>query len=85
MVEMLVQVSKDIYPFCIVLFTFCGVFCLITAIFEGDYDTEDYLFLRNYPLLINIIQTFRNSIGDLQTPRYGNWIQIHNLDGKKDK
>lgn len=65
LVEMLVQVTNDIYPFCIVLFTFCGVFTLVTAIMEGDYDTEEYFFMSPFPLLINVIQTFRNSIGDL--------------------
>ena len=82
---MLVQVSRDIYPFCIVLFTFCGVFLLITAILEGDYNTEDYLFMARFPWIINIIQTFRNSIGDLQTPRYGTWIpfKIYDEDGNE--
>lgn len=27
-----------------------------------------------FPMVINILQTFRNSIGDLTEPEYGRWI-----------
>ena len=69
---MLTQVSKDIYPFLVVFFTFCGIFSMVTLILEGEYDDEAYPFMGK--LLINILQTFRNSIGDLTEPKYGNWI-----------
>ena len=69
---MLMQVSKDIYPFCIVFFTFCLIFSMVTLILEGEYDNEAYPFMS--PLTINILQTFRNSIGDLTEPLYGLWI-----------
>lgn len=72
LVEMLVQVSLDIYPFLVVFFTFCGVFTLITYILEGGYDDEDYPFMGKD--IINILQTFRNSIGDFKNPKYGPWI-----------
>ena len=71
---MLIEVSKDIYPFLIIFFTFCGVFSLTTLILEGGYDAEGYQFMGPYPFLINVLQTFRNSIGDLREPSYGRWI-----------
>lgn len=45
---------------------------MVTLILEGEYDDEAYPFMGK--LLINILQTFRNSIGDLTEPKYGNWI-----------
>lgn len=69
---MLLQVSKDIYPFLIVFFTFCGIFSIVTLILEGAYSDEAYPLMD--PLSINILQTFRNSIGDLIEPKYGKWI-----------
>lgn len=74
LVEMLVQVSKDIYPFLVVFFTFCGVFIMVTYILEGGYDADSYKFMSPFPLIINMLQTFRNSIGDLSNPHYGKWI-----------
>jgi len=41
---------------------------------EGGYSSENYTYMGPYPLLINIIQTFRNSIGDIDVPLYGSWI-----------
>ena len=74
LVEMLTQVSKDIYPFLIVFFTFCAVFVMVTYILEGNYSDESYKYMGPYPMLINMLQTFRNSIGDLAEPEYGRWI-----------
>jgi len=71
LVDMLIQVSSDIYPFLVVFFTFCIVFTLLTFIMEGGYSAENYVYMSPYPLLINIIQTFRNSIGDIDVPLYG--------------
>lgn len=71
---MLIQVSKDIYPFLIVFFTFCAVFMLITQVIEGGYKADDYDYMGPFPTVINILQTFRNSIGDIKEPAYGNWI-----------
>lgn len=75
LVEMLVQVLKDIYPFCILLFTLTAVFCLVTLILEGGYDELSYEFMGRFPIIINMLQTFRNSIGDLKEPMYGKWIE----------
>ena len=74
LVEMLVQVSKDIYPFLVVFFTFCAVFVLITYILEGGYPDPDEVYNFMHPMIINCLQTFRNSIGDLKAPNYGRWI-----------
>lgn len=74
LVEMLLQVSKDIFPFLIVFFTFCAVFILITYILEGGYSFDAYPCMKPFPLIVNMLQTFRNSIGDLAEPEYGNWI-----------
>lgn len=74
LVEMLIQVSKDIYPFLIVFFTFCAVFVLVTHILEAHYPEDDYDFLDNQPLMITMLQTFRNSIGDIRVGKYGKWI-----------
>lgn len=52
LVEMLIYVSSDIYPFLVVFFTFCGVFSLITFILEGGYSASDYPYMSIYPLLI---------------------------------
>lgn len=67
---MLVQVTYDVYPFCIVLFTFCAVFVMVTAVLEIHYDPIGYNGLEDYRLMVNIIQTFRNSIGDISNPLY---------------
>lgn len=66
--------SKDIYPFLIVFFTFCAVFVLVTYILEGGYSFESYEYMKPFPILVNNLQTFRNSIGDLTEPEYGQWI-----------
>ena len=74
LVEMLIEVSKDIYPFLVVFFTFLFVFALVNSILEGGYSAENYKYLDPFPMLVNILQTFRNSIGDLSEPEYGRWI-----------
>ena len=55
LVEMLIQVSKDIYPFLIVFFTFCAVFVMVTYILEGGYDPESYAYMDPFPMLINML------------------------------
>lgn len=75
LVEMLTQVFKDMYPFLVVFFTFTGVFVVVTDILEGKYDDENYQFMGPFPLIINMLQSFRNSIGDLTEPLYGEWIR----------
>ena len=55
LVQMLIEVAKDIYPFLIVFFTFCGVFSLVTLILEGKYDAGDYQFMESFPFLVNIL------------------------------
>lgn len=74
LVEMLVQVFKDMYPFLVIFFTFTLGFVVITDILEGAYDDEDYIQMGSFPFLINGLQSFRNSIGDLAEPKYGMWI-----------
>lgn len=73
LVAMLGQVASDIYPFLIIYFTFYGVFTLVTLILEGSYDNDDYGEELN-TLVINLIQTFRNTIGDVKEPKYEKWI-----------
>lgn len=55
LVQMLMEVSKDIYPFLILFFTFCGVFSLVTLILEGGYSEENYPFMKPFPIWINIL------------------------------
>lgn len=74
LVEMLTQVFKDIYPFLIVFFTFNVLFVFVTYILEGGYGDDNYPYMGVFPILINNLQTFRNSIGDLAEPEYGAWI-----------
>ena len=81
LVEMLTQVSKDIYPFLVIFFTFTGIFVIVTDIIEGGYPSDDYQFMANFHLIINMLQSFRNSIGDLAEPLYGKWIQVKNEPG----
>lgn len=81
LVEMLVQVALDIYPFCIVLFTFCAVFVMVTLVLEHNYPTDAYPYMN--PLTIIILQTFRNSVGDLSEPKDYNWID-HDLLRRTD-
>lgn len=71
LVEMLVQVTYDILPFLIILFTFTGVFVVVTDIIEGQWPDEDYKHMEEFSLIINLLQSFRNSIGDLVEPQYG--------------
>ena len=42
LVEMLVQVFNDMYPFLVIFFTFTGIFVIITDILEGGYSADDY-------------------------------------------
>jgi hypothetical protein len=77
---MLTQVFADILPFLIVFFTFHFVFVLITYVLEGRYDPESYANLENFPMIVNNLQTFRNSIGDLAEPGYGAWVTKESLD-----
>lgn len=67
---MLVQVALDVYPFCIVLFTFCGVFLMVAMVLNVHYDPTSYPGMDNYRTIISILQTFRNSVGDLSNPMY---------------
>ena len=72
---MLIEVSKDIYPFLIVFFTFLAVFVMVTFVLEGGYSFENYEYMKPFPLIVNNLQTFRNSIGDLAEPDIGKWIK----------
>lgn len=47
---------------------------LITRVIEGGYKPDDYDYMGPFPTVINILQTFRNSIGDIKEPDYGKWI-----------
>ena len=40
LVEMLVQVFNDIYPFLVIFFVFVGFFVVVTDIIESGYDEE---------------------------------------------
>lgn len=53
LVQMLIEVSRDIYPFLVVFFTFCGLFSMITLILEGCYDDESYPLISEH--MINIL------------------------------
>lgn len=53
LVQMLIEVTRDIYPFLVVFFTFCGLFSMVTLILEGGYDDESYPFISAN--MINIL------------------------------
>jgi hypothetical protein len=68
---MLTAVLMDLAPFLTIFLIFVFVFSMIIIIMESDIDPEDY---AGIPKFIRImIQTFRNSIGDIAIIQYGKW------------
>ena len=45
--------------------------------YQDDYDGEHNDFKLVWPWLVNFIQIFRTSIGDLQPPQYPYWEEVY--------
>jgi len=50
------------------------VFALVTYILEGGYDDAAYPHMGGSPIIITILQTFRNAVGDITEPGRSNWV-----------
>ena len=74
MVQMVGSTILDIIPFLIFIMMFILYFALISIITEIDWDPAG----SNYPDLqkstIAMLQTYRNSIGDIEVPNYQFWL-----------
>ena len=71
---MITQVFVDLIPFMTIFTMFIFVFMMVTVIMEADFSEDGY---DEVPKIIRIfIQTFRNSIGDIQSYNYGPWNSI---------
>ena len=68
---MLTAVLMDLAPFLTIFLIFVFVFSMIIIIMESDIDPEDYAGLPKFIRIM--IQTFRNSIGDIAIIQYGKW------------
>lgn len=55
LVQMLTQVTVDIYPFLIVFFTFQLIFVLITIVLEYGYTEDGYDTMESFSLIITIL------------------------------
>ena len=71
LVSMITHVFLDLIPFFTVFFMYILLFSIINIIMEADFGTDDYADLPRYMRIL--IQTFRNSIGDIQVSNYGKW------------
>lgn len=71
---MQVQVFSDIKPFLLIFFLLIYSFSLITFALDADFNKEDYPGLPK--VLYTIIRIFRNSIGDIEVPKYDKWLNI---------
>lgn len=77
---MIAQVIVDLGPFLCTFLMFILLFTAITLIMESDYDDKDYSEVpKNFRILI---QTFRNSIGDIEPQKYGEWGLNKNNDAE---
>ena len=68
---MLTAVLMDLAPFLTIFLIFVFVFSMIIIIMESDIDPEDYAGIPKFNRIM--IQTFRNSIGDIAIYQYGKW------------
>ena len=72
MVDLIVQVIKDVYNFCIFLVCWLVLCVLLYKVSGFSMGNDD-----DYPLvnsnLVLFLNMFRNSIGDVQTPKYDWW------------
>ena len=68
---MLTAVLIDLAPFLTIFLIFIFVFTMIVVIMEADIDPEDYAGIPKFMRIM--IQTFRNSIGDIAIIQYGKW------------
>ena len=68
---MITQVFIDLIPFFSIFLMYIFVFSMITIIMEADFVNDGY---EDMPRFLRILlQTFRNSIGDIATNNYGGW------------
>jgi hypothetical protein len=49
-------------------------FSFSTEIFGASYDNSEYVGV--YKFVVILIQTFRNSLGDIKAPLYNNWSNM---------
>jgi hypothetical protein len=63
LVSMITHVFLDLIPFFTVFFMYILLFSIINIILEADFEDEDYDDVPRYMRIL--IQTFRNSIGDI--------------------
>ena len=77
LVELVKRVMKDMFSFTVFLFVWIGAFTFL-YILLGSYDTvgkKEHI----SPVVMHLIQTFENTVGNIKDPRYQFW-----LDNLKD-
>jgi hypothetical protein len=71
LVEMIISVFFDLFPFIVIFLILVTVFSLGIIVMGGEFDDGDYLALPKGIAIF--LQMFRNSIGDIAEPTYGIW------------
>jgi hypothetical protein len=70
---MLIQTIKELVSFLSFMMITIVYFAFSTHIFGASYDSSDYVGVNSFVVIL--IQTFRNSIGDINPPLYDNWSE----------
>ena len=71
-INLIMQAIKDTGPFLFFFVSWIACFCLLMLIAGWELDVQDYPGVNYY--VAYIIQTYRNSIGDITPPSYSFWI-----------
>ena len=76
----MISTIYDIRFFIIFFVSWIFVFAHLFKITGANFDDEDYALV---PRAKFVLQTFRNTIGDVAAPQYGYWLELHkSMDNK---
>jgi hypothetical protein len=70
LVQMINKTVKELLIFLLFMMIIIAYFAFSTHIFGASYDTSDYVGVNSFVTIL--IQTFRNSVGDINAPLYQN-------------
>ena len=73
LIELIIECIRDISVFGLFMFGWIIVITLIYILLGAEFDNEDYDVLD--PKVFFVIQTWRNSIGDIGPPKYSFWME----------
>lgn len=77
LVQLIIRVLQDAVDFTFFFFGWIYVFVLLNKILGAEFSDGDYPEFNEF--FVMIIQTYRNSIGDIAPPTYDLWTEENTL------